>query len=113
MVQLSARLPRPAPPRPALPCLPCLPCPALTWPLLYRSAAEACTERQDPGPCSNYTIRYSYDLREGRCKPFYFGGCDGNRNNFRSDAECREKCEARKVEAEPTQFEIGRSMRWD
>nr|WEV89396.1 serine protease inhibitor [Pinctada imbricata] len=42
------------------------------------------------GPCRARLRRYTY--RNGRCEEFYYGGCLGNRNNFRSRRECQRQC---------------------
>lgn len=37
--------------------------------------------------------RFYYNADEGLCEAFTYGGCGGNRNNFRSAAECERRCE--------------------
>ena len=36
--------------------------------------------------------RYFYDVRSGKCKIFYFGGCQGNDNNFLDERDCIDTC---------------------
>merc|ERR1719167_1824674 len=36
--------------------------------------------------------RWYYDQRSSSCQRFLFGGCQGNANNFESEAACLEKC---------------------
>ena len=38
-----------------------------------------------------YTLRY-FDNFEKRCMPFYYGGCEGNANNFDSLEDCQKSC---------------------
>ncbi|XP_043274071.1 papilin [Venturia canescens] len=45
------------------------------------------------GECHNYTQRWFYDSYEQRCRPFYYGGCGGNGNNFETEHECAGRCE--------------------
>ncbi|XP_034936854.1 papilin isoform X2 [Chelonus insularis] len=45
------------------------------------------------GKCHNYTQRWYYDSFEKRCRQFYYGGCEGNENNFLSEQECSNRCE--------------------
>ena len=42
------------------------------------------------GRCSKTETRYHYDHETQDCKRFPYGGCFGNKNNFRSDKECQE-----------------------
>ena len=44
----------------------------------------------DPGKCKAYFPRYYYDKKEGKCKEFIWGGCDGV-VPFQNMEEC-EKC---------------------
>jgi len=51
-----------------------------------------CSERPERGPCDLDVQAYWFDGREGECKEFIWGGCDGN-VPFESIGECRETCE--------------------
>lgn len=53
---------------------------------------EFCFLDQDAGPCTKKEIRWFYDKTDGVCKEFYYGGCNGNGNRFRSRKECEKKC---------------------
>nr|CAI5860885.1 unnamed protein product [Callosobruchus analis] len=44
------------------------------------------------GPCRNYTVKWFYDMEYGGCSRFWYGGCDGNDNRFKSKEECEEIC---------------------
>lgn len=37
----------------------------------------ACALVPDAGPCNAIAIRYYYDPRDKKCKPFTWGGCGG------------------------------------
>ncbi|CAH1797990.1 unnamed protein product, partial [Owenia fusiformis] len=39
-----------------------------------------------------WTKKYYYDKEFKRCKLFWYGGCDGNGNNFDDEAACEAKC---------------------
>lgn len=47
---------------------------------------------KDRGPCRNYTVKWFYDMEYGGCSRFWYGGCDGNANRFRSMEECKAIC---------------------
>ncbi|XP_076016686.1 tissue factor pathway inhibitor a [Genypterus blacodes] len=46
-----------------------------------------------PGPCRGLVKRFFYDRKASECKRFYYGGCFGNANNFRTIAQCQERCQ--------------------
>ena len=46
----------------------------------------------DPGPCREYLVRWYYDPEANACAQFWYGGCQGNQNNFKADADCRDAC---------------------
>merc|ERR1712142_153615 len=51
-----------------------------------------CRLPKDAGPCRARKPRYYFDVDTGACKLFYYGGCQGNANNFRSMRECTKSC---------------------
>ncbi|XP_035764919.1 amyloid-like protein 2 [Neolamprologus brichardi] len=51
-----------------------------------------CHLPQAPGPCRGLVSRFFFDSSSQECKQFYYGGCFGNANNFRTMAECQAKC---------------------
>ncbi|XP_040913680.1 tissue factor pathway inhibitor a [Toxotes jaculatrix] len=52
-----------------------------------------CHLPEAPGPCRGMVTRYFFDTATQQCKRFFYGGCFGNANNFRSMGECQEKCQ--------------------
>jgi hypothetical protein len=56
------------------------------------SLAAPCFQVKMEGPCKGNFSRYSYDQSDGQCKPFTYGGCKGNQNNFLSEEECQLRC---------------------
>lgn len=55
---------------------------------------DPCHLDEAPGPCRGLVTRYFFDTRSQQCKHFFYGGCFGNANNFRSMAECQAKCQS-------------------
>lgn len=41
------------------------------------SCLRRCDLVPDPGMCKAYMPRYYYDKKEGKCKEFIWGGCNG------------------------------------
>ncbi|XP_070770631.1 tissue factor pathway inhibitor a [Enoplosus armatus] len=52
-----------------------------------------CHLAEAPGPCRGLVTRYFFDTNSQQCKHFFYGGCFGNANNFRSMVECKAKCQ--------------------
>ncbi|CAN7988853.1 unnamed protein product, partial [Ixodes hexagonus] len=53
------------------------------------------------GMCRAAFPRYYFDVDSGRCKPFFYGGCGGNANNFKSREDCKKACEDSAFSATP------------
>lgn len=52
-----------------------------------------CQLPEAPGPCRGLVSRYLYDPEIQDCRHFFYGGCFGNANNFRSMNECKTRCQ--------------------
>ncbi|XP_056121645.1 tissue factor pathway inhibitor a isoform X2 [Rhinichthys klamathensis goyatoka] len=52
-----------------------------------------CHLEDEPGPCRGLVPRYFFDFKSQECKRFFYGGCFGNANNFKTIKECHEKCQ--------------------
>ncbi|CDW51747.1 Kunitz protease inhibitor [Trichuris trichiura] len=60
-----------------------------------RHCAGQCNRCQLPmdiGPCRASMRRWYYDSSSSQCKPFIYGGCGGNSNNFMSNEDCLRAC---------------------
>ncbi|XP_066141086.1 papilin isoform X3 [Euwallacea fornicatus] len=64
-------------------------------------AVKTCHLPADIGECGNYVTRWYWDTRYKRCNQFYYGGCGGNGNSFRSEEECRQECAREEKQTEP------------
>jgi len=53
---------------------------------------EACHLSKDGGHGENFTILWYFDIKEGRCSRFWYGGEGGNKNAFSTSEECEEIC---------------------
>ncbi|XP_039257588.2 uncharacterized protein LOC120334193 isoform X2 [Styela clava] len=56
------------------------------------TSPEYCLEPADTGPCRASIYRFFYDPTTERCSTFTYGGCLGNKNNFRTPEACRKTC---------------------
>uniref|UniRef100_A0A0N4UTF0 BPTI/Kunitz inhibitor domain-containing protein n=1 Tax=Enterobius vermicularis TaxID=51028 RepID=A0A0N4UTF0_ENTVE len=54
--------------------------------------SNPCALMVDPGPCKEAHLRYFFEKKTKKCKLFYYGGCEGNANNFATELECEQKC---------------------
>ncbi|KAL5972266.1 PI-stichotoxin-Hcr2e [Taenia solium] len=55
---------------------------------------DVCSLPTVVGPCTANNQRYTYNRSTGRCEPFNYGGCEGNKNNFKRLDECQRLCES-------------------
>ena len=56
-------------------------------------AIDQCRQPRDPGPCRADLQRYFYDEKTKECRPFIYGGCQGNTNNFETAEDCYNQCD--------------------
>ncbi|KAM7535079.1 hypothetical protein Aperf_G00000094537 [Anoplocephala perfoliata] len=55
-------------------------------------SGDICSLPKEAGPCYDYVLRYAYNPSTSRCEMFYYGGCEGNANNFERLEECQQRC---------------------
>lgn len=56
------------------------------------SALAVCGQPKEVGLCRARLPRWYHDPSTQQCLAFYYGGCGGNDNNFRSEDACRRRC---------------------
>ena len=56
------------------------------------SPSEICRLPALYGLCQGSTSRFFFNELSGRCEPFTYSGCGGNRNNFETLNDCIEEC---------------------
>ncbi|XP_014900625.1 tissue factor pathway inhibitor a isoform X1 [Poecilia latipinna] len=59
---------------------------------VFSDDKNPCHLPEAPGPCRGLVRRFFFDSQTQQCRHFYYGGCFGNANNFRSMADCQAKC---------------------
>ena len=52
-----------------------------------------CNLEKDSGPCFSDDLRYYWDAAISQCRPFIYGGCHGNANNFEVQETCYAACD--------------------
>lgn len=52
-----------------------------------------CHLEDEPGPCRGLVPRYFFDQKSQECKQFFYGGCFGNANNFKTIKACQQRCQ--------------------
>ncbi|XP_040045361.2 tissue factor pathway inhibitor 2 [Gasterosteus aculeatus] len=60
--------------------------------VLALSPPGACLLEVDEGPCRGSIERYFYNTMTQKCEIFFYGGCQGNDNRFKSYEECQKSC---------------------
>ncbi len=54
--------------------------------------SSVCMEKPQIGPCRAMIQRWYYNLEEHQCMLLFYGGCQGNNNNFHTKEECMLTC---------------------
>ncbi|XP_061486737.1 kunitz/BPTI-like toxin [Rhineura floridana] len=53
---------------------------------------EFCYLPAEIGPCRAHIPRFFYNKSSGQCELFFYGGCQGNANNFKTLKKCHYTC---------------------
>lgn len=60
--------------------------------LLQFMSLAPCEQPVDEGPCEGNFERWFYDNQTDVCRPFVYGGCKGNKNNYATEHSCNYHC---------------------
>ncbi|XP_018598303.2 tissue factor pathway inhibitor-like [Scleropages formosus] len=77
---------------------------------LVRQDKSPCHLEEETGPCRGMVLRYFYSMASRRCERFFYGGCFGNANNFRTEEACRARCHGNSMET-PSDTRAGADSR--
>ncbi|XP_033848760.1 papilin isoform X1 [Acipenser ruthenus] len=66
---------------------------------LIKEYRDSCEVAPVVGPCRASMQRFFYNSTSGSCQHFIYGGCRGNDNNYRTQAECQAKCSENRLPA--------------
>ncbi|XP_022312258.2 U-actitoxin-Avd3h-like isoform X3 [Crassostrea virginica] len=69
----------------------CAPPDVTEWPVPGRLTSR-CQLPKVVGPCKARKQHFYFNSETRRCERFFYGGCCGNANNFKSYAACRKSC---------------------
>uniref|UniRef100_A0A8C2N3R4 Collagen, type VI, alpha 3 n=1 Tax=Cricetulus griseus TaxID=10029 RepID=A0A8C2N3R4_CRIGR len=59
---------------------------------LFLTKTDICKLPKDSGTCAEFKLLWYYDLNDKGCKRFWYGGCGGNENRFKTQGECEKMC---------------------
>lgn len=59
-----------------------------------QTCVSVCDLQKETGLCRARIPRFYFNEASGRCMRFFYGGCGGNGNNFKTFEECKETCGA-------------------
>ncbi|XP_076314419.1 thrombin inhibitor hemalin-like isoform X2 [Tachypleus tridentatus] len=62
---------------------------------LATDRGKDCKSPPDSGRCKAYLPRYYHDTYSHQCRIFIYGGCGGNRNRYKTIADCLTACSAK------------------
>ncbi|TRY62158.1 hypothetical protein TCAL_03701 [Tigriopus californicus] len=63
-----------------------------------QGSRDGCSLKVDKGPCMAAIPRWFFNEKSKRCEQFYYGGCQGNGNNFVTQTGCQRQCESKFLE---------------
>ncbi|XP_036433418.1 tissue factor pathway inhibitor a isoform X2 [Colossoma macropomum] len=65
---------------------------------VVKANKSPCHLEDEPGPCRGLVPRYFFDSKKQECRRFFYGGCFGNANNFKTLKECQNRCQRNDTE---------------
>ncbi|XP_055949174.1 zonadhesin-like isoform X5 [Argiope bruennichi] len=73
-------------------CVPPDQCNVPSTPTPSPASNPICQQPKVVGPCRALMPRYFYNQETRQCEQFNYGGCRGNKNNFKTKEECETSC---------------------
>ncbi|CAL1266709.1 unnamed protein product [Larinioides sclopetarius] len=61
-----------------------------------------CQQPKEVGPCRAIMPRFFFNQESRQCEQFNYGGCRGNKNNFKTKEDCESKCGSASPTPPPT-----------
>ena len=61
----------------------------LDYPSAY---TDVCQLENAGGPCQDWQVTWYYNTAKQQCDRFWYGGCEGNGNRFKTQEECEARC---------------------
>lgn len=59
---------------------------------MWNCLSAGCSVPKERGTCRNYTVKWFFDMDYGGCSRFWYGGCGGSENRYKSKEECEQIC---------------------
>lgn len=66
----------------------------LNFKILFTLFPDICSLPSITGRCRGSFYRWYYNKDRAECLQFVYGGCNGNKNNFKTREECERECVA-------------------
>lgn len=60
--------------------------------IFAETTLPVCEQPKEIGPCRAGLPRWFYNSRTRACEQFFYGGCQGNDNNFDRQDLCERQC---------------------
>ncbi|XP_061463628.1 collagen alpha-3(VI) chain isoform X3 [Rhineura floridana] len=56
------------------------------------SATDICNLKKEYGTCREFVLQWYFDQKTNSCGRFWYGGCGGNQNRFKTQRDCEKVC---------------------
>ncbi|XP_061463636.1 collagen alpha-3(VI) chain isoform X10 [Rhineura floridana] len=59
---------------------------------IARAATDICNLKKEYGTCREFVLQWYFDQKTNSCGRFWYGGCGGNQNRFKTQRDCEKVC---------------------